>query len=736
MNVQKSTNTVIAALSGMFFLITCPLLIRGERISSKADLEALCPAEDLTSPDGTVVGAALNSTYGAVKLFDNVIDTSTSCWLSSVNGNYVAYIFPSETVVNAFMVKAASASAYYPTARAPKTFSIYGSNDFTGANYSSATWVKLDTESDQTDWLVSECRYYRFENSTGYKTYRVTVENTNSTEGYAEIDEMELYWCPLDGVFVTGSPAEFAQTDPAYGIVTGYRSGDKVTFSAPKEYLNDDAGVRATCVGWKLIDESGNVLDEQAKTEFIYIWPDQGAIRKLFWQWRDEYKVTAVAREHGTVTSTVAWVPVDGSAVIDAIAIPDAGYAFSHWEGDIGGADVLSPTISTRISAHGTLVATFVEERIVLPSSEHADATIQAAIDASPVQGVIRLLEGDYFIDNQIQLTNGVVVIGAGVDKTFICETNATSGCLAFRVSHESSILRGVTVSNAYRGVELYSGLVRECRFTECHANKNTDNRGAGAKVVGGLLVDCSIDNCLVSDYSNEGGGLYLVNGIVSNIVVTSCAMTGNAGHGLGISVNNGDLSWKYPEGGTLVNAIVSDCTGNDWGGCNDAIYIKKGVVRNLLVTRTGKHQLYPNLKNPMAIVAGGTVENATFFQNGTNTTGIAALKVTAGTVRNAIIWGNGTVGVDQTGGTITHCCFPEAVEGVDGNISKEPRLKRNGEGEVVLGGGSPAIDAGFLCDWMTLGATDLYGRPRIKRNVPDMGCSEWQPKGLVIFAK
>ena len=44
--------------------------------------------------------------------------------------------------------------------------------------------------------------------------------------------------------------------------------------------------------------------------------------------------------------------------------------------------------------------------------------------------------------------------------------------------------------------------------------------------------------------------------------------------------------------------------------------------------------------------------------------------------------------------------------------------------------------DAGLELDWMTPGAKDIAGRPRVWGGIPDMGAYEFKPNGLVILVR
>ena len=56
--------------------------------------------------------------------------------------------------------------------------------------------------------------------------------------------------------------------------------------------------------------------------------------------------------------------------------------------------------------------------------------------------------------------------------------------------------------------------------------------------------------------------------------------------------------------------------------------------------------------------------------------------------------------------------------------------------GDYHLQPKSPLREGGMLLDWMTAGAVDLDGNPRVHLDLPDIGCyeSQFTPLGLMVF--
>ena len=136
-----------------------------------------------------------------------------------------------------------------------------------------------------------------------------------------------------DALTIDGSPETFGSPTPPYGTMWGLAGGETRAVSAPAVWTNAAETVAATCVGWKLYDDDGNVVSNGAGNAFTYIHPDPIAYRRLEWQWDLEYKVTATAGAGGTASPAVQWVPEGGMATVTAT--PDAANLFAMWTGDI-----------------------------------------------------------------------------------------------------------------------------------------------------------------------------------------------------------------------------------------------------------------------------------------------------------------------------------------------------------------------------------------------------------------
>ena len=87
--------------------------------------------------------------------------------------------------------------------RAPKTWTIYGSNDYNPANaspatagndMSSATWTVIDSRSNETDWTNGGYRAFTCNGdyTTAYQSIRICVTACNASE-WLTFAEIEYY---------------------------------------------------------------------------------------------------------------------------------------------------------------------------------------------------------------------------------------------------------------------------------------------------------------------------------------------------------------------------------------------------------------------------------------------------------------------------------------------------------------------------------------------------------------
>jgi hypothetical protein len=159
-----------------------------------------------------------------------------------------------------------------------------------------------------------------------------------------EFDFIRVYG--IDGVPLLVSSA-FGQPAPAVGL-QGFAPGSSVTASVPSP-VEEFPGLRRVALGWT---GQGSVPVSGTGSEVTFVL---NQISSISWNWRTEVRLTVSAGPGGRVTSpTGDWLAEGTAATVTAV--PDPGYVFGGWSGDLSGADaVLNLTLSRPL----TLAARF-----------------------------------------------------------------------------------------------------------------------------------------------------------------------------------------------------------------------------------------------------------------------------------------------------------------------------------------------------------------------------------------
>lgn len=349
----------------------------------------------------------------------------------------------------------------------------------------------------------------------------------------------------------------------------------------------------------------------------------------------------------------------------------------------------------------------YATEETATNSFEAAFAALYSSFDTT---GEVNIGAGFYTNLAPVTFSNPVTVRGAGQDATTIVCTN---GITAFTLANEAATLCDLTLSGRLQGAVMSAGRILRCRFADCHyARLSLDTMGAGVNLSGGLVADCLFERCFAEGAYGRGAAAYLTDGVVSNCVIRQCMAGATMEAACGGSV-------CLVNGGLVASCRIEDARGSTF----PAFFNKGGTIRNVYVTGTAAGA------SAMAYSVG-TVENCTLARNSVGE-GRCAVVATAGAFRNNIVWDN--VGGESTNAIAVaqNCCYPDAVEGVDGNTAKDPQLKSDGRIKSC----SPCRNAGVNQPWME-GAVDLNGNPRILNGIVDMGAFEVPDSGLLLMVK
>ncbi|MFH0908255.1 MAG: choice-of-anchor Q domain-containing protein [bacterium] len=365
-------------------------------------------------------------------------------------------------------------------------------------------------------------------------------------------------------------------------------------------------------------------------------------------------------------------------------------------------------------------------------SWETAARDIQAAINATPVGGLVLVTNGVYntggvkgypsgsLLTNRVAIHKAVTVQSVNGPDVTVIEGRGPQGDAAIRCVYmtNGALLVGFTLRNGATRAPYVS----------------MEDMGGGVWAESSGAV---VSNCIVTGNSAHvsGGGAY--NGTMYN-----CTLTGNSASYYGGGILFGTLynctlvgnSVGYYGGGargsTLYNCTLSgNRAGNNGGGAydgtlnnctlagNSAGYYGGGANGSTLYNCT----LFSNSAYYGGGAYNGTLYNCTLAGNAATNYGGGAYY---GTQYNCIVYYNQAPnGPNYYSSSFDHSCATPLPSG-SGNIASDPRIVSVGKPRLLPD--SPCINAGTNQTWMAE-AVDMAGRARIKDGVVDMGAYEYQ---------
>ena len=201
------------------------------------------------------------------------------------------------------------------------------------------------------------------------------------------------------------------------------------------------------------------------------------------------------------------------------------------------------------------------------PSGDQSGITdtkmIQDLIDdAAPTHGTVELSAGTFYINAQLNITNGVTLVGQGWTNTVIKQSatpnwNETARCamLDGGAKIEGFALTGGYIKNPNdcgAGVWVKNGTVSWCCITN-NVGGHHHSSGYGVSFSGGQgAIDHSIvaNNVSASGFQGGTGAGVAVNGTTGSVTIDTCLVVDN------ITTNNGASG-----GGIYVKDLAGDCT-------------------------------------------------------------------------------------------------------------------------------------------------------------------------------
>ena len=337
-----------------------------------------------------------------------------------------------------------------------------------------------------------------------------------------------------------------------------------------------------------------------------------------------------------------------------------------------------------------------------------AATNLNEALTAAVEGMVVELDEGVHPVFETVSIPKGVMVKGAGRDKTTIYA--AKSFTTVVKINGAGAILKDVTVAHGRVNVS----------WTE-------EPSGILIGADGGTMADCRVTDC-----SNNGH--WKVYGVVKmtghDALVTRCLIDGN-------TMVEGNPHGQSPGGiyamaGRIENCVITNNVGLVFGGANASGVYLGGPVSLLSCTILDNH--LRDQPNGQYLGIGG---------------GVHAANASA-VVRNCIIDGNldrdGTeVNYYGNGSSFSYCLSSDAApEGSEGCLVARPVF--DARKPLYLAKRTPGRSQGCAAGYedLLLNGTDFFGQPRVKHisrtGVADIDIgateSQYSPNGFRIYLR
>ena len=477
---------------------------------------------------------------------------------------------------------------------------------------------------------------------------------------------------------VTAVPFETGTVSTGYTTVTGLSAGEGRTiyFTA---VTNDETRTAASARGWTLYGYDPATCDFTTELRSgtgatcDYVHPTPSAPTKLVWDLEIGYRVDVEPATGGHVVPESVWVS-DGTAAT-VCAIPDAGKAFHHWDGEPGEGRFCANytfTVTEPVTLHpvfGTLIEIMQDDGIA-----------QAVLDAGE-NGVVRAAAGNYTLTDNVNL-GSVRFEGAGRGEDGTVVYAEYTSARRFTLNDANAYLSGCRFTGPAKGVSIASGggTVVDCGFIG-----NTYNPRAIGNAGSGLMMDsayalvarCVFDGCKATLHGNDNGAGMCIKsgGTVENCLFVNC-LTESKGGGL------------YVEGA----AKIRNCTFH-----NNTASVETDAGANFAMADNANIFVY----NCVFTYGLG------YLANGINGDNNVYLKNTARAVN-------------------CHNCCSEVAFGTDGFVA-EAGYAAPGVLDFTPMGGSGLVDKGDAATEFESLPIDLYGNPRVSGAAVDVGCAEFQ---------
>jgi len=227
--------------------------------------------------------------YTGWKAFNKVNIGSYQTWLT-VTGTVTGWIqikLASSQKVNLYKVTTWSDSSQNNTA--PKVWTFEGSNN-------GSTWVVLDSQTNQINWLVDEVRSFYLTIDTSYQYYRLNITANNGNASYTNVSELSLQytyepsqafdssnstgWYP-GPPFTVGDWLKIDLREPIF--ISKYKIKSEQKTDPPTAFPKDFVLEGSTDnVNWSSINSQTNVVWSGTLEEKTFTLPSNSAVYRYF----------------------------------------------------------------------------------------------------------------------------------------------------------------------------------------------------------------------------------------------------------------------------------------------------------------------------------------------------------------------------------------------------------------------------------------------------------------------
>ena len=372
---------------------------------------------------------------------------------------------------------------------------------------------------------------------------------------------------------------------------------------------------------------------------------------------------------------------------------------------------------------------------------DKAATNIQAAIDVG-LNKIVLVSNGTYNLTSALVITNNVVMRSVnGADNTVLRRDSGTTALLS--LNYVDALFDGFTLREGNIGaVTLNAGTLQNCMLVSntCSSGLN----GSAINMGGGTVRNCS--------FLNNYGAYYGAIGITGFGTVSNCIFSGNSAN-----YDGGAVHFYQWSSGQIISCIMSNNTAGRWGG---GVGLEGGgsprLIRNCLISGNSSVDQGGGIA---VFETAAEIDNCTIVSNsagaGAGYSGYGPLggggvwisyNSTGLRMTNSIAYFNtaasGGNNIANVGiGVIGFSCAPELTEGIDNNLSADPKFMDTTNGNWHLNPNSPCIDAGVNLSSVS---NDLDGiiRPFDGNNdgtaTTDMGAYEstnTAPYGVAVSA-